>query len=65
VAAAQDPRDRKLVPPVALADLPQKQTLAEVFHSAGYRTAIVGKWHRRCGQYPETRGFDYNIGGTL
>jgi arylsulfatase A-like enzyme len=66
--AAQDPpHDRKLVPQAAVADLPRnEQTLAEVFHLAGYRTALVGKWHLGdAANYPETRGFDYNIGGTL
>jgi arylsulfatase A-like enzyme len=65
--ALDPPRDHKLVPPVAVADLPQsEQTLAEVFHSAGYRTALVGKWHLSdAANYPETQGFDFNIGGTL
>ena len=41
-------------------------TLAEVFQSAGYLTAIVGKWHLGDAvHYPETQGFDINIGGTL
>lgn len=39
-------------------------TLGEVFHSAGYKTAIFGKWH--CGDQPETRpqnrGFDESCG---
>jgi len=54
-------------PPVAVADLPRsEQTLADVFHSAGYLTALVGKWHLGdAAHYPETCGFDYNIGGTL
>jgi arylsulfatase A-like enzyme len=66
-AAGEPPYDRKLIPPVAVADLPRnEQTLADVFHAAGYRTALVGKWHLGdAADYPETRGFDYNIGGTL
>jgi arylsulfatase A len=66
-AAQKAPHDRKLIPPVAVADLPQnEQTLAEMFHSAGYQTALVGKWHLGdAANYPETQGFDYNIGGTL
>jgi arylsulfatase A len=65
--ALDPPRDRKLVPPVAVANLPQsEQTLADVFHSAGYLTALVGKWHLGdAAHYPETCGFDFNIGGTL
>lgn len=39
-------------------------TMAEVFKSAGYKTAIFGKWH--CGDQPETRphsrGFDESCG---
>ncbi len=66
-AALEPPRDRKLIPPVAVANLPASApTLTEVFHSAGYRTALVGKWHLGDAEnYPETRGFDFNIGGTL
>lgn len=61
------PRDRRLLPPVAVADLPHAEvTLAEVFQSAGYLTALVGKWHLGAAtHYPETQGFDVNIGGTL
>lgn len=60
------PKDRKLIPPVSVSDLPyQETTLAEVFQQAGYRTALVGKWHLGDGNYyPETQGFDINIGGT-
>jgi arylsulfatase A-like enzyme len=66
-AAETPPQNRKLIPPIAAANLPQnEQTLAEVFQSAGYRTALVGKWHLGdAANYPETQGFDYNIGGTL
>lgn len=39
-------------------------TMAEVFKTAGYKTAIFGKWH--CGDQPETRshnrGFDESCG---
>jgi len=60
-------RDRKLVPPLAVADLPQTEvTLGDVFHAAGYLTALVGKWHLGdAAHYPETQGFDINIGGTI
>jgi len=43
-----------------------EQTLAEVLRAAGYATCHIGKWH--VGDplhYPETQGFDVNIGGTL
>jgi arylsulfatase A-like enzyme len=66
-AAAAPPRNQKLIPPVALAELPLEQlTIAEVLRSAGYLTALVGKWHLGdATHYPETQGFDINIGGTL
>lgn len=66
-ASQKPPHDRKLIPPVAVADLPHDEvTLAEVFRSAGYLTALVGKWHLGgATHYPETQGFDINIGGTL
>ena len=39
-------------------------TMGEIFKSAGYRTAIFGKWH--CGDQPETRphsrGFEESFG---
>ncbi len=61
------PRNRALVPPITVADLPHREiTIAEVLRSAGYRTAIVGKWHLgQATHYPETQGFDINIGGTF
>ncbi len=41
-------------------------TLAEHLHEAGYLTALVGQWHLgAAGFYPETQGFDINIGGTF
>jgi len=41
-------------------------TIAEVLRGAGYRTALVGKWHlghTREAFYPTSRGFDYFAGG--
>lgn len=60
------PRNRRLMPPLATADLPHPEvTLAEVFQSAGYLTALVGKWHLGdAPHYPETQGFEINVGGT-
>ncbi len=65
--ALSTPHDKKLVPPPSIADLPYNEvTLAELFHAAGYLTAMVGKWHLGDSRYyPETQGFDINIGGTL
>jgi len=38
------PRDRRLIPPDAVADLPHAEvTLAEVLHQAGYQTFHIGK----------------------
>ena len=39
-------------------------TIAEVLKGAGYETCHVGKWHLgRKDWFPETQGFDHNIGG--
>ncbi len=66
-AAHNPPLTRKLVPPRTMDHLPHAETtLAEVFKSAGYVTAHIGKWHLGTAEhYPQTQGFDYNIGGTL
>lgn len=65
--ALSTPHDKKLIPPPSATDLPYSEvTLAEVFHAAGYLTAMIGKWHLGDSRYyPETQGFDINIGGTL
>lgn len=64
--ALNPPRNRRLLPPVAVADLPHTETtLAATLQSAGYLTALVGKWHLGDADHaPETHGFDVNIGGT-
>ncbi len=61
------PKDRKLLDASANPNLPREEyTLAESFHDAGYRTAHIGKWHLgTAAYYPETQGFDINIGGTF
>jgi arylsulfatase A-like enzyme len=61
------PRDRKLLSAPAVANLPREEvTLAEMFHNAGYFTAHIGKWHLGTAAfYPETQGFDLNVGGTF
>jgi len=65
-ASGNPPLKRKVVPPVTVGDLPHEEvTLAEVLHDAGYYTAHVGKWHLGgASYYPETHGFDANIGGS-
>jgi arylsulfatase A len=66
-ASANPPGSRKLIPPVTQGNLPHEQvTIAEVLKDAGYFTAHVGKWHLGdAGHYPQTQGFDVNIGGTF
>lgn len=42
-----------------------ERTLAEALKGAGYATASIGKWHLGGPEYyPETHGFDRNVGGT-
>jgi len=66
-ASKRPPQDRPLVPPITVGDLPHDQlTIAEAMHDAGYQTTHIGKWHLGGAEYyPETQGFDVNIGGTL
>jgi len=66
-AAKRPPLDRPLLPPITRDSLPHDEvTIAEVLHEAGYLTAHVGKWHLGTAEYyPQTQGFDYNVGGTL
>lgn len=61
------PRNRSLIPPITESNMPhQEVTIAEVLKEAGYLTAHVGKWHLGdAAHYPETQGFDVNIGGTF
>ncbi len=56
----------ELMPPKSVGNLPLEEvTLAERLQDAGYLTALVGKWHLGdAGHFPETQGFDINIGGT-
>jgi len=66
--ASQDPPlDRRLIPPRTVNNLPHDETtIAKRLQAVGYRTALIGKWHLGDAQhYPETHGFDINIGGTL
>ncbi|MBI5774284.1 MAG: sulfatase [Verrucomicrobia bacterium] len=60
------PQNRKLFQADSLHDLPHSETtLAKHLHDAGYLTVLVGKWHLGgADHFPETHGFDVNIGGT-
>ncbi|MCP5520450.1 MAG: sulfatase [Verrucomicrobiales bacterium] len=62
----EGPTDRPLFQADSLHDLPHTETtLASRLHDAGYLTALVGKWHLGdADHFPETHGFDVNIGGT-
>jgi len=66
-SSANPPLGRRLIPPVTQGNMPHEQvTIAEVLKEAGYFTAHVGKWHLGdAAHYPETQGFDVNIGGTF
>ena len=59
------PARGKLVDVPYLDHLPHSQTtIATLLRAAGYVTWHVGKWHLgRQSHYPETHGFDLNIGG--
>lgn len=65
-AAEGSPKDRKLLEGESFSELAHSHTtIAKYLHDAGYLTAIVGKWHLGdANHYPETHGFDVNIGGT-
>jgi arylsulfatase A-like enzyme len=60
------PKGRKLRDAESIWNLPHSETtIAKHLHDAGYLTALVGKWHLGDWEhYPETHGFDINIGGT-
>jgi arylsulfatase A len=66
-ASANPPLGRRLIPPVTQGNMPHEQvTIAEVLKQAGYFTAHIGKWHLGdAAHYPQTQGFDVNIGGTF
>ena len=61
------PTDRPLRDAKAVPNLPREEvTLAELYRAAGYFTAHIGKWHLgTAAYYPETQGFDLNVGGTF
>lgn len=64
--AGHDRPFAKLKPPDWTQHLPlEEATIAEVFKSAGYATAHIGKWHLGNEEFwPTKQGFDINIGGN-
>lgn len=64
--AVSPPTNRALLPAPSEPNLPHSEiTLAELAQERGYGTALIGKWHLGTAPYyPETQGFDINIGGT-
>lgn len=57
--------ERLLTPPNPLWMEHEEITLAELLKPAGYVSAHIGKWHLGADDwYPETQGFDINIGGS-
>jgi len=60
------PDNPKLVVPDWTKFLPlEEKTIADVFKSAGYATASMGKWHLGGEAYwPTNHGFDLNLAGT-
>lgn len=57
-----DARTRQLVPtPNEEFLAPQFKTLGKVFQEAGFKTAVMGKWH--IGEDPTQQGFDVHKGG--
>jgi arylsulfatase A-like enzyme len=62
----QMPENPKLLVPDWTKYLPlEEATIADAFHSAGYATASIGKWHLGGPPYyPDKHGFDINIAGT-
>lgn len=61
-----DPKDRPLVGPEDLDELPlEETTLPEIMRQNGYTTFFAGKWHLGGeGFLPTDQGFHHNIGGN-
>lgn len=65
-AVTGGPKDQPLLEAKAEPNLPREEvTLADLFKSNDYYTAHIGKWHLgTAAYYPETQGFDLNVGAT-
>ncbi len=66
-AVTGGPTNRPLIEAKAQPNLPREEvTLAELFKRKDYYTAHIGKWHLgTAAYYPETQGFDLNVGATF
>lgn len=65
IAGHQRPHARLKIPDWTQHLPLEEETLAERLKTRGYATASIGKWHLGGPEfYPETQGFDTNIGGT-
>lgn len=64
--AVSPPTGHALLPAPSEPNLPHGEvTIAELAQERGFQTALIGKWHLGTAPYyPETQGFDINIGGT-
>lgn len=60
------PKNRRLRDAPSIWNLPHSETtLARHLKNAGYRTALVGKWHLGDPEHdPASHGFDTNLGGS-
>src|SRR6185437_8078311 len=61
-----DDVNRPLLPVSRPYFLPSTEiTIPQMLHSAGYVSALVGKWHLgSTGSLPQDHGFDFNFGGN-
>lgn len=65
IAGHRRPKAKLRVPDWTMYLAHAERTLAEALKPAGYATASIGKWHLGGPEYyPETQGFDRNVGGT-
>lgn len=65
-AAPGDPRYMRLIPPSKESrDFSKFPTFADALKTAGYRTAVMGKWHLKGkGCDPTEMGFDVDVGSA-
>jgi arylsulfatase A len=65
-AVTGGPKDQPLLEAKAQPNLPREEvTLADLFKRKDYYTAHIGKWHLgTAAYYPETQGYDLNVGAT-